>query len=411
VGPTFYNSARGSFTPAALSLLMLSVPAWPQAILAGVGTRVQLNGSDLAVLEAQEVRKDLPCTVEPVKPTLGFDLRFHGGYEITLPMHDVAGSENLLSILARVTPDGGANEPVYFLQRFNVPKLPDDAKGDAVLGGLFDLGEGKYHIDLLMKDRAERVCAFYWDAEALLTDRDKEIQPAIAPGAVERAEYEQFNEEPPVERAAGKPLNIKVLVNFAPQNSNLSSLRPVDTLALVTVLRRLSREPQFGRFSVVAFNVQEQRVLYRQTGAERIDFPALGRAIQSVEPGKVDMKQLAKKHGEVGFLADLIKKEIANDHPDAVIFAGPKVLLDDSVPEEDLKPLATDVTYPVFYMNYNLTPQATPWRDAIGKAIRPFRGTEFSISRPRDLWFAVAEVVSRVVKSSQVGSNALVPAK
>jgi hypothetical protein len=379
--------------------------------MGGVGTRVQLNNSDMAVLEAQEVRKDLPCTVEPVKPTLGFDLRFHGGYEITLPMHDVAGSENMLSILARITPEGSLNEPLYFLQRVNVPKLPDDAKGDAVLGGLFDLGEGKYHIDLLMKDRSERVCAFYWDAEAALSERDKEIQPAIAPGAVERAEYEQFTEEPPVERSVGKPLNIKILVNFAPQNSNLSSLRPIDTLALVTVLRRLSREPQFGRFSVVAFNVQEQRVLYRQSSAERIDFPALGRAIQSVEPGKVDLKQLAKKHGEVGFLADLIKKEIANDHPDAVIFAGPKVLLDDSVPEEELKPLASDVTYPVFYMNYNLNPQAVPWRDAIGKAIRPFRGTEFSISRPRDLWFAVAEVVSRVVKSSQVGSNTLVPAK
>jgi len=411
VSPTFYNSAHGSFTPVALSLLILSVPAWPQALMGGVGTRIQLNNSDVAVLEAQEVRKDLPCTVEPVKPALGFDLRFHGGYEITLPMQDVAGSENLLSILARVTPDGGNSEPSYFLQRVSVPKLPDDAKGDAVLSGLFDLGEGKYHIDLLMKDRTEHVCSFYWDAEAVLTDRDKEIQPAIAPGTVERAEYEQFNEEPPVERATGKPLNIKVLVNFAPQNSNLSSLRPIDTLALVTVLRRLSREPQFGRFSVVAFNVQEQRVLYRQSSAERIDFPALGRAIQSVEPGKVDMKQLAKKHGEVGFLADLIKKEIANDHPDAVIFAGPKVLLDDSVPEEDLRPLANDVTYPVFYMNYNLNPQAIPWRDAIGKAIRSFRGTEFSISRPRDLWFAVAEVVSRVVKSSQVGSNALVPAK
>jgi hypothetical protein len=411
VSRTFYTSARGSFLAVALGLLTLSVPALPQALMTGVGTRVQLNNSDMAVLEAQDVRKDLPCTVEPVKPTLGFDLRFHGGYEITLPMHDVAGSENLLSILARVTPDGGNREPSYFLQRVNVPKLPDDAKGDAVLGGLFDLGEGKYHVDLLMKDRSERVCSFYWDAEAVLTDRDKEIQPAITPGAVERAEYEQFSEEPPVERASGKPLNIKILVNFAPQNSTLSSLRPVDTLALVTVLRRLSREPQFGRFSVVAFNVQEQRVLYRQSSAERIDFPALGRAIQSVEPGKVDLKQLAKKHGEVDFLADLIKKEIANDHPDAVIFAGPKVLLDDTVPEEELKPLATDVTYPVFYMNYNLNPQAIPWRDAIGKAIRTFRGTEFSISRPRDLWFAVAEVVSRVVKSSQAGSNALVPAK
>jgi hypothetical protein len=393
-----------------LGSVLFCVTAQAQAPLPGVGTRVQLNNSDLAVLEAQEVRKDLACTVDPVKPSLGFDLRFHGGYEINLPLHDVAGNENLLSILVRVTSDRRKDDPMYFVQRINVPRLPEDAKGDAVLGGLFDLGEGKYHVDLLMKDRSERVCSFYWDAEAALADRDKDIQPAIAAGAVERAEYEQFNEEPPVERAPGKPLNIKILVNFAPQNSSLSSLRPIDTLALVTVLRRLSREPQFGKFSVVAFNVQEQRVLYRQSSAERIDFPALGRAIQGVEPGKVDLKQLSQKHGEVGFLADLIKKEIANDHPDAVIFAGPKVLLDDSVPEEELKPLATDVTYPVFYMNYNLNPQAAPWKDAIGKAIRPFRGTEFSISRPRDLWFAVAEVVSRIVKLNQ-GGSALAPSR
>jgi len=401
---SFNQSAR------LMCLLVPGAAAWSQTQLAGVGTRIQLNNSDMAILEAQEVRKDLSCTVEPVKPALGFDLRFHGGYEINLPLRDVAGNENLLSILVRVTSDGRKDDPIYFVQRISVPKLPDDAKGDAALGGLFDLGEGKYHVDLLMKDRSERVCSFYWDAEAALTDRDKEIQLAIAAGTIERAEYEQFNEEPPVERAPGKPLNIKILVNFAPQNSSLSSLRPIDTLALVTVLRRLSREPQFGKFSVVAFNVQEQRVLYRQSSAERIDFPALGRAIQGVEPGKVDLKQLSQKHGEVAFLADLIKKEIANDHPDAVIFAGPKVLLDDTVPEEELKPLATDVTYPVFYMNYNLNPQAVPWKDAIGKAIRPFRGTEFSISRPRDLWFAVAEVVSRIVKSNQ-GGNALAPSR
>ena len=396
--------------PLFLGSLLFGAAAWAQTPLTGVGTRIHLNNSDLAVLEAQEVRDDLPCSVDPVKPTLGFDLRFHGGYDIRVPLRDVAGSEDLLTILVRVTPDGGTEAPTYFTQRVRVPKIPDDAKGEASLGGLFDLGVGKYHIDLLMRDRAERVCSFYWDAEAALSDRDKDIQPAIAAGAVERAEYEQFNEEPPVERAPGKPLNIKILVNFAPQNSRLSRLRPIDTLALVTVLRRLSQEPQFGRFSVVAFNVQEQRVLYRQASAEKIDFPALGRAIRSVEPGKVDLKQLSQKHGEVDFLADLIKKEIANDHPDALIIAGPKVLLDDSVPEDELKPLATDVTYPVFYMNYNLNPQAIPWKDAIAKAIRPFRGTEFSISRPRDLWFAVSEVVSRIVKSKQ-GGNALAPSQ
>jgi hypothetical protein len=87
------------------------------------------------------------------------------------------------------------------------------------------------------------------------------------------------------------------------------------------------------------------------------------------------------------------------DHPDALVFAGPKVMLDEGVPEETLKPFAPDIDYPVFYMNYALNPQQTPWRDSISRAVRIFKGTEYTISRPRDLWFAVTEMVSRIVKS------------
>ena len=59
----------------------------------------------------------------------------------------------------------------------------------------------------------------------------------------------------------------------------------MDTVALVSILRRISREPQFGKFSLVAFNIQEQRVLYRQSSSERIDFPALGHALESMKLG------------------------------------------------------------------------------------------------------------------------------
>jgi len=366
----------------------------------------------MAVLETQDVRKDLPCTVEPVKPVLGFDLRFHAGYSVSLPLKEIAGPENQLTILFRVTPKARKDEPSYFVQYIPVPKIEENAKGDAELSGTFDLGEGNYHVDLLMRDRAERVCSFYWDPEALLDDRDKQIQVSLPANTVERAEREQFKDEPPVERSASKPLNIKILVNFAPQDQNAASLRPSDTLALVTMLRRISREPQFTKFSVMAFNVQEQRVFYHQSSASKIDFPQLGQAIRGIQPGITDLKRLALKHGEVEFLTDLIKKEMtASDHPDALIFAGPKVLLDDSVPDDELKPLVSDVDYPVFYLNYNLTPQAIPWRDSIGKAIRPFRGVEYSVNRPRDLWFAVSDVVSRIVKSKQGKSIASSPSQ
>jgi hypothetical protein len=114
----------------------------------------------------------------------------------------------------------------------------------------------------------------------------------------------------------------------------------------------------------------------------------------------VDLKRLSDKHGDTDFLSDLIQREVGSDklHPDAVIFAGPKVMLDSNVPQDSLKQIS-NVEFPVFYMNYNLNPQAVPWKDAISRAVKAFRGTEYTISRPRDLWFAVSEMVSRIVKS------------
>ena len=40
------------------------------------------------------VRKDLPCNVTPVKPALGFDLRSPHGYDVNVPLEELAGVEN-----------------------------------------------------------------------------------------------------------------------------------------------------------------------------------------------------------------------------------------------------------------------------------------------------------------------------
>ncbi|MEP6962145.1 MAG: acetyltransferase [Acidobacteriota bacterium] len=376
-----------------------SIPAFAQTQLLGVGTSVHLVNDDMASLESQIPRKDLPCEVKPSDPVLGFDLRYHMGYDVTIPLKELAGSENLLSMLFRVTPEKDPEKAVYFTQHIHVPSIEENASGESTLGGIFDAGEGKYHVDWLMKDRADHLCAFFWDFTVELPSKDKEIELAIAANAVEPSRSEQFLEDPPVQRNPSNPLNVKVLVNFAPQNQNSSAMRPIDTLALVTVMRRITHEPRFGKFSVVAFNIQEQRVLYRQSSENRIDFPALGKAIGDVTPGVINMKLLANKRGEVEFLTDLIKNEMgASDHPDALIFAGPKYMVEGS-PEDELRAANEAVDYPIFYLNYNLSPQTIPWRDSIGRAIRVFGGKEYPITRPRDLFFAVTEMVNRVVES------------
>ena len=147
--------------------------------------------------------------------------------------------------------------------------------------------------------------------------------------------------------------------------------------------------------------MQEQRVLYRQEASEQIDFPALGDALNSLKLGTVDLKRLSQKHGDTEFLSDLISQEMkgakSKDRPDALIFAGPKVMLEENVPQDTLKDIG-QVEFPVFYMNYTFNPQTNPWRDAIGTTVKFFKGAEFTISRPPDLWHAWTEIMSRIVK-------------
>ena len=75
--------ARVTLFPVAAALLSIRLGAQSQLAGTAGGGGLHMMNTDLAVLEAQDVRKDLPCTVTPSKPVLGFDLRFHAGYEVS----------------------------------------------------------------------------------------------------------------------------------------------------------------------------------------------------------------------------------------------------------------------------------------------------------------------------------------
>ena len=364
------------------------------------GEAVNILPSDLAIMEAGDSRKDIPCTVTDHKAELGFDLRFHGGYDVTVPLRELSGNGETLTVVFRVYPRGTPTRASYFVQHFNVPPIEDDAKGDAVLQGQVDLGEGEYHVDWLMRDRAEHLCSYAWDLEAQLPPKDKPIPLFIRSDQVSESRPQPFVNDVVRDQTPAPPdnLTVKLLVNFAPQEANSAALQRTDTEALVSILKTIQRDPRVAHLSLVAFNIEESRVVYRQEMATGIDFPALGKALETMKLGTVKVQQLEQKHSETDFLENLITTEVgANSRPDAVIFAGPKAMLTADVPQDSLRRIG-DIDCPVFYMNYNLNPQATPWKDSISHAIRTFKGTEYTISRPRDLWFSTTEMVGRIVR-------------
>jgi hypothetical protein len=364
-----------------------AMTAGAQEVMNGPGParRPILVNSDMAVLEAGEARKDLNCTVTPEKPVLGLDLKFHAGYTMTIPVKELEGAGQRLVILFRVAPPKG--EAVYFNQYVRVPPITE-GPGEVMLNGSFDVGEGEYHVDWLARDTGGRYCSFNWDAEAALAPRDKQVTPAVAAGWIGETEDEKFQAEPPPEhKAEAAPLSVKVLMNFAPERPESAEVSPQDRLGLISILRNLMRNPRIGKISLVTFNLDQQRVLYRQDFENQIDFPALGRALKSLKLGTIDASQLGNRKGGAEFLLTVARNEMANRDLEGLIFVGPKSL--------------------IFYMNYIPDPAAAPWRDAIGKMVKFFRGREFTISGPRDLWNAVSEAVDRMSKFQQTRSAAV----
>ena len=364
----------------------------------GAGGDVRLIQTDLAALELDENRKDLSCNVTPIrKATLGFDLRMHAGYGVTIPLKELAGSGNHLTIIFRVTPQQETARPIYFAQYFRVPPIEADARGETYLEGSFDMGEGTYKVDWLMRDASERLCTYHWEVEATLAERDKDVALTLAPGELAVSRYEVFEEDQPVTRASPEDgINVKVLVNFAPPNPNAAVLQPLDRNALISIIRSIARDPRVSKFTLVAFNLQEQRVIFRQDEASRIDYAGLRTALESLNLGTIDVGRLSHRNGEALFLAELLQREITEAKGvDAMIFAGPKALLSQNLSADELRKIGP-LRFPLFYLNYNLFPELIPWRDAIGNVVRFFKGTEYTITRPRDMWRAVGEMITRI---------------
>src|SRR5580698_8309948 len=247
-----------AWQPLVFSLFLVCSTASAQNLMhtADSMNEVNLLPGDAAVLEMEEVKKDLPCIVTPIKPLMGFDLRFHSGYEIAIPLKELASHGQTLTVVFSVIPAAAKDSPRYFSQKFTVPELPEDAGGKTLLEGGFDVGEGNYHVRWLMRDRMERICSSDWDISAALNGRDQEMKMNIAPEAVEASDEQFFKAEPPVVRKPdGDPLKVKILINYAPQQSAAAAMAPVDASALISILRTIAREPRIVKFSLVAFNL------------------------------------------------------------------------------------------------------------------------------------------------------------
>jgi hypothetical protein len=281
-----------------------------------------------------------------------------------------------------------------------VPALEEGIKGETRFRGAFTLGEGKYHVDWLMRDQRERLCATSWDLETKLNSKDSQLRPWI-PQALVQPLTPLFAEEPPVSRApeGGLP-HVSLIVNFDPPDPSSARLDERDLEGLVGTLRRIARDPRIGTYSIIACSLETQQVFYTEENTSRIDLPALGDALGSLKLGTVDAKRLASTNGPGQFATDLIREHLRKEKSDALVVLGRKSGRETGIPREAMDSLDKPNTL-AFYLSYSAEQQSNLWRDPISTIVKHLRGVEYNINRPKDLFNAWSDVVSRIVQTKQ----------
>jgi hypothetical protein len=370
----------------------------------GPGGRMQLKQVDLAVFEVRESRYDLPCTVSPIKPKLEWDFTFHTGFQVVLPLADLVGGGNVLTVLFRVFPQDRPHDPAYMVQRMRVSAVEQGSKGEIWLQGMFKLGEGKYHVDWLIRDRQERVCATSWDLEAKLNSKDSHLKQWIPRALVQPLES-LFAEEPPVIRApeSGLP-HVSIIVNFDPPDPSAATLGNRDLEGLVGILRRIGRDPRIGTYSIIACSFETKQVVFQQENASSIDLKALGEALASLKLGIVDAKRLASPKGPAQFATDLIRERLRKEEADALVVLGHKLGWETGVSRDVLESLE-EPRMQTFYLSYRTEQPSSLWRDPVSTIVKRLRGTEYGINRPKDLFNAWSDMVSRIARTKQAAQT------
>jgi hypothetical protein len=142
-------------------------------------------------------------------------------------------------------------------------------------------------------------------------------------------------------RDDARPLRLTILLHAAPMFPRRTRLRTNDMLTLLASVTAVLEHVPATSVRLVAFNLDQQREMFRKDGFALNDLPAVADAMTRVELGLVDVKVLQNRHGHLETINTLVNSELASESPsDAVIFLGPTSRFGEKPAADDLKRIA-----------------------------------------------------------------------
>ena len=341
----------------------------------------------------------LNCHVQTYRPFLDFSFRFEAGYVVRCSLAQFEGREATLASYTRVRPVNGTS--LTLGDRFQIPAIPEERRsgfnwkhfhGEAEFSGVFAAGEGEYSVDLAVVDNRERIFRKDWTVKIVPHGKESKTPFTIKPYTAASTALPPWRGRP---ESKGRDLRVSVLLDAAPIFPLALKLRAWDRAFLLSSLASLVRQVNAGSTRVIAFNLDQQRVVFRDEDFRHSSFRKLVESLQSLELGTVSYKNLQRQAGWLEVLIKLINEEGNAPHsPDAVIFLGPTNRIMEKIPREYLGG-CQNLGSRIFYFEY-FPYVGAEFPDAIHQLTNTCHGNVYKIHTAADFAEAIDKVQRRI---------------
>lgn len=335
----------------------------------------------------------LKCSIEREKPYPDFTFHFDTGYYMSCPFWQFGGKDTHVWIYIQVTPRG--RKPVA-LSTYGVFKglpvklslmAPGKAKAEFDVTGAFSVGEGHYHVKVLLKDAHGRSCSRGWNIKVTPREQRK-VPEVLAPHQVETLKVPAWHG---TQDKGG--LRLTVLLSATAISPYAPKLKAWYRTMLLQILSSLLQQTPCRSVRLIAFNLDDQRLIYQANPFEPSGFTKLRHAFNHLNLAVVSVHSLEQRKDWAKWLARLANRQVTADSPpDAVIFLGRTARWTHKVPKRLLAPRETERPQFFYFENgpWNLFP------DALGHITKSLGGKVFRISTPHDLGRAIHKMLAQV---------------
>lgn len=184
------------------------------------------------------------------------------------------------------------------------------------------------------------------------------------------------------------------MLDATPLDQRAPKLHYFDRMLLLNSLVSLMQRVHYSEIHVVAFNLDQQRILFDEPDFGESAFRRLGHALNDLQLATTNVQVLSDPAGHLRLLAQLINAEAKAATPSrAVIFLGPVSRIQDRFPAAMLE--HASAMPPVYYLEYHpFWVRDGEFADVLRNLTQACQGKTFRIHSPGELASAI-EVLNR----------------